>query len=96
MKIAIKLGTSTLTHNTGKLNIRRVENLCKVISDLANAGNEIIIISSGAIAMGAGKMNMKSTAACCVPALPVLLHVRKHWILQAESDLFILPIPTAL
>jgi len=60
MKIAIKLGTSTLTHNTGKLNIRRVENLCKVISDLANAGNEIIIISSGAIAMGAGKMNMKS------------------------------------
>ena len=58
MKIVIKLGTSTLAHETGRLNIRRVEELCKVISDLKNAGNEIIIVSSGAIGMGVGKLSL--------------------------------------
>jgi len=56
MRIVIKLGTSTLAHKTGRLNIRRVEELCKVISDLKNAGNEIIVVSSGAIGMGVGKL----------------------------------------
>lgn len=58
MRIVIKLGTSTLTHATGKLNIRRVELLCKVMSDLKNAGHELVLVSSGAIAMGVGKMNL--------------------------------------
>ena len=58
MRIVVKLGTSTLTHATGKLNIRRVELLCKVMSDLKNAGHEPILVSSGAIAMGVGKMNL--------------------------------------
>ena len=58
MRIVVKLGTSTLTHATGKLNIRRVELLCKVMSDLKNAGHELVLVSSGAIAMGVGKMNM--------------------------------------
>jgi len=58
MRIVIKLGTSTLTHGTGKLNIRRVELLCKVMSDLKNAGHELVLVSSGAIAMGIGKLNM--------------------------------------
>ena len=58
MRIVIKVGTSTLTHATGKLNIRRVELLCKVMSDLKNAGHELVLVSSGAIAMGVGKMNM--------------------------------------
>lgn len=56
MRVVIKLGTSTLAHKTGRLNIRRVEELCKVISDLKNAGNEIIMVSSGAIGMGVGKL----------------------------------------
>ncbi len=56
MRIVIKIGTSTLAHKTGRLNIRRVEELCKVISDLKNAGNEIIMVSSGAIGMGVGKL----------------------------------------
>ena len=58
MRIVIKVGTSTLTHATGKLNIRRVELLCKVMSDLKNAGHQLVLVSSGAIAMGIGKMNM--------------------------------------
>lgn len=56
MRIVIKIGTSTLTHETGNLNIRRVEKLCEVISDIKNAGHEVILVSSGAIAMGVGKL----------------------------------------
>ena len=58
MRIVIKVGTSTLTHPTGRMNIRRVEQLCKVISDLKNAGHEIVLVSSGAIAMGVGKLGL--------------------------------------
>ena len=60
MKIVIKVGTSTLTHSGGALNIRRVEELCKVLSDLKNAGNEIILVSSGAIGLGVGKLSLPS------------------------------------
>ena len=56
MRIVIKVGTSTLAHKTGRLNIRLVEELCKIISDIKNAGNEVILVSSGAIGMGAGKL----------------------------------------
>ena len=58
MRIVVKVGTSTLTHATGRLNIRRVESLCKTLSDLKNAGHEIILVSSGAIGMGVGKLNL--------------------------------------
>lgn len=58
MRLVIKIGTSTLTHSSGRLNIRHVEQLCKVISDLKNAGNEIVIVSSGAIGMGVSKLNL--------------------------------------
>jgi glutamate 5-kinase len=55
-RIVVKLGTSTLTHPSGLLNIRRIQELCQVLSDLKNAGKEIILVSSGAIAMGVGKV----------------------------------------
>lgn len=57
-RIVVKLGTSTLAHPSGLLNIRRVEELCKVLSDLKNAGHEIILVSSGAIGMGVGKLSL--------------------------------------
>ncbi len=56
MKIVVKVGTSTLAHSTGRLNIRHVERLVKVLSDLKNAGHEIVLVSSGAIGMGVGKL----------------------------------------
>lgn len=59
MRIAVKVGTSTLAHPTGQLNIRHMEELCKVLSDIKNAGNEVILISSGAIGMGMGKLHLK-------------------------------------
>ena len=58
-RIVIKLGTSTLTHKTGKLNIRRMTNLVRILSDLHNAGKDIILVSSGAIGMGVGKLNLE-------------------------------------
>ena len=59
MRIVVKIGTSTLTHATGHLNIRRVEALCRVISDIKNAGHEVILVSSGAIGMGVGKLGLR-------------------------------------
>lgn len=58
MRLVIKIGTSTLAHASGHLNIRRVEELCKIISDIKNAGHEVIVVSSGAIGMGIGKLGL--------------------------------------
>ena len=60
MRIVIKIGTSTITHPTGRLNIRQMEALCKVLSDLKNAGNEVILVSSGAIGMGVAKLSLSA------------------------------------
>ena len=60
MRIVVKVGTSTLAHASGFLNIRQVEGLCKVLSDLKNAGHEVILVSSGAIGMGVGKLSLKA------------------------------------
>ncbi|MDO5445120.1 MAG: glutamate 5-kinase [Eubacteriales bacterium] len=59
MRIVVKVGSSTLTHATGNLNIRRMQKLCRVISDIKNAGNEVILVTSGAVAMGVGKLSLK-------------------------------------
>ncbi len=63
MRIVVKVGTSTLAHPTGHMNIRRVEALCKVLSDVKNAGHEVILVSSGAIGMGVGKLSLKERPA---------------------------------
>ena len=59
MRIVIKIGTSTLAHPSGHLNIRLVEELCKIISDIQNAGHQVILVSSGAIGMGVGKLGLR-------------------------------------
>ena len=57
-RVVIKLGTSTLTHKTGRLNIRRVEQLVKALADLQNEGRELIIVSSGSVGLGMAKLGM--------------------------------------
>ncbi len=57
-RIVVKVGTSTLTHRTGRLNIRRVEKLVKTLADLQNAGHEVVLVSSGAIGLGMGKLGL--------------------------------------
>ena len=63
MRIVVKVGTSTLAHATGMLNIRRVEKLCQVMSDLKNAGHQLVLVSSGAIGMGVGKLSLSGRPA---------------------------------
>lgn len=59
-RMVVKIGSSTLTYENGKLNIRRMEQLVQVLSDLKNTGWEIALVSSGAVAAGAGKLNYAS------------------------------------
>lgn len=58
-RIVVKVGTSTLTYENGQVNLRRLEMLCKVLSDLHNSGKQIILVSSGAIGVGMGKLKLK-------------------------------------
>ena len=58
MRIVVKVGTSTLAYAPGRLNIRHTEQLVKVLSDLKNEGHEVILVSSGAIGMGVGKLSL--------------------------------------
>ena len=58
-RIVVKVGTSTLTYENGKVNLRNLEKLCKVLSDLHNSGKQIILVSSGAIGVGVGKLKIK-------------------------------------
>lgn len=57
-KTVIKVGTSTLTYDNGKVNYRRIESLCKVLADLQNSGEDIMLVSSGAVGVGMGKTGL--------------------------------------
>lgn len=58
-RIVVKVGTSTLTYDTGKINIKRLSKLAGVLSDLKNSGIEVTLVTSGAIGVGAGKLGLK-------------------------------------
>ncbi len=58
MRLVVKVGTSTLAYSTGNLNIRHMEKLCRVLSDIKNSGHEVILVTSGAIGMGMGKLSL--------------------------------------
>lgn len=57
-RVVVKVGSSTLTHESGLLNIRRVEQLVKVLADIKNSGRQIVLVSSGAQAVGVGKLGL--------------------------------------
>lgn len=56
--LVVKVGTSTLTYENGKVNLRRMEELCRTLSDLQNAGKKLVLVSSGAIGVGVGKLGL--------------------------------------
>ncbi len=58
-RLVVKVGTSTLTYDTGKINLRRLSKLAQVLSDLKNSGKEIVLVTSGAIGVGVGKLGLK-------------------------------------
>ncbi len=58
-RIVVKVGTSTLTYGTGLIHLRRLERLCTVLSDLKNAGKEVVLVSSGAVSAGAAVLGLE-------------------------------------
>ena len=58
-RIVVKVGSSTLTHNNGNINLTRIEKLTRVLSDLMNSGKEVVLVSSGAVAVGVNKLKLK-------------------------------------
>jgi glutamate 5-kinase len=58
-RIVVKVGTSTLTYDTGKVNFTRIDKLARVLSDLVNQGREVILVTSGAIGVGVGKLKLR-------------------------------------
>jgi glutamate 5-kinase len=88
-RIVIKVGTSTLAYSNGNLNLRRVENLIRVISDLKNSGREVIFVTSGAVAVGhsacsclppdsQGVMSVGDKQACAAIGQSELMNIYKH------------------
>ncbi len=65
-RVVVKVGTSTLTHNNGKVDLRKMERLVLVLSELMNMGYQVVLVTSGAISVGVGKLNLpKRPAATC-------------------------------
>lgn len=58
-RIVVKVGTSTLTYSTGKMNLKRIDRMAMILSDLRNQGKEIVLVSSGAIGVAVGKLGLK-------------------------------------
>lgn len=58
-RVVVKVGTSTLTYANGRLNLRRIESLVRVLSDIKNSGREVVLVTSGAIGVGAGQLGLK-------------------------------------
>jgi glutamate 5-kinase len=58
-KIVVKVGTSLLAYENGKINLQRMEKLARVLADLHNSGKEVILVSSGAIGIGVGMLGLK-------------------------------------
>lgn len=92
-RVVIKIGTSTLTHKTGMLDIRHIESLIKVISDLKNSGKEIIVVTSGAIGVGVGKLampkkpdDMPTKQACAALGQSELMYVYDKYFSQYNHN----------
>ena len=64
-RIVVKVGTSTLTHHTGHLNLRRIASLVQVLSDMKNHGIQVVLVSSGAVSAGVAKIGLGH-----IPATP--------------------------
>ncbi len=66
-RIVIKVGTSSITYDTGMVNMRQIEKLCRILADIKNSGREVILVSSGAIAVGAAKLGLSGGRPATIP-----------------------------
>ena len=58
-RIVVKVGTSIITYDTGKVNFSRIDRLARVLSDVMNQGREVVLVTSGAIGVGVGRLKLK-------------------------------------
>lgn len=86
-RIVVKVGTSTLTYANGKLNLNRMERLVRELADLHNAGKEVILVSSGAIGVGAERMGIKA-APRTIPEKQALAAIGQGALLHMYEKLF--------
>ena len=81
-RLVVKVGTSTLTYATGNINFRRLGRLVETLSDVANSGIQVVLVSSGAIAVGVGKLGL--------PARPADIPGRQAAAAVGQSELMFL------
>ncbi len=86
-RIVIKVGTSTLTYPNGKLNLQRIEGLVMEMSDLHNQGKEVLLVTSGAVGVGANKMGYK-TVPRTIPEKQALAAIGQGALLHLYEKLF--------
>lgn len=85
-RIVVKIGTSTLTHDTGFLNLHRIETLVRTVSDFRNAGKEIVLVSSGAVSAGVAKMHTHRPT--CTREKQAMAAVGQSELMKLYSNLF--------
>lgn len=86
-RIVVKVGTSTLTHNTDQLNLMRMESLTRELADLHNQGRDVLLVSSGAIGVGVGRFGLKE-APRTLPMKQALAAVGQGTLLHMYEKLF--------
>ncbi len=86
-RIVVKVGTSTLTYDTGKINFTRIDKLARVLSDLSNQGREVILVTSGAIGVGVDKLKMKEKPVS-IPEKQAVAAVGQCELMHVYSKLF--------
>lgn len=86
-RIVVKVGTSTITYPTGKMNLSRMEKLVRELTDLTNQGREILLVTSGAIAVGMDRMGKKKRPRA-IPERQALAAVGQGALMHAYGSLF--------
>jgi glutamate 5-kinase len=86
-RIVIKVGTSSLTYNTGSMNLRRVESLIRVISDIRNSGREIVFVTSGAVGVGMSVLGLREKPSD-MPGRQACAAVGQCELMRTYNDLF--------
>ncbi|MBO7341120.1 MAG: glutamate 5-kinase, partial [Clostridia bacterium] len=85
-RIVVKIGSSTLTHDEGHLNLRRIEALVKTLSDLKNSGKQVVLVSSGAVSAGVAKMGTHRP--CCTAEKQAMAAVGQSELMKLYSRFF--------
>lgn len=86
-RIVVKVGTSTLAHSTGNLNIRRVSELIETMADLKNSGKDIVFVTSGAVGIGVGRAGL-TTRPHDMPTRQACAAIGQCELMNIYSELF--------